>query len=66
MYQPGITRLPSLLFLFIFTLLLIGLTEYAVRHYPAHSKGNALNQFTDEITTNLPARLVRKDPQQGE
>lgn len=39
-YQPTITRLPSLTVLFLLTLALIGLTELAVRRFPAlHSEG---------------------------
>ncbi|KAL9634320.1 MAG: hypothetical protein Q9204_003047 [Flavoplaca sp. TL-2023a] len=34
-YQPTTTRLPSLLVLFLLTLALIGLTELAVRRFPA-------------------------------
>ena len=50
MYQPTITRLPSLLCLFLLTLALIGLTELAIRRLPAHdNSGFIKNVHTPEL-----------------
>lgn len=64
MYQPTITRLPSLLCLFLLTLSLIGLTELAIRKLPAHdSSGIVKNVQSGKIDGILADRLVRRLPQ---
>ena len=60
MYQPGITRLPSLLTLFLITLALIGLTEFAVRHYPHHERNGAVRKITEDGLAGAFARYAKR------
>lgn len=60
MYQPGITRLPSLLTLFVITLALIGLTEFAVRHYPHQSRDGAVRKITEDGLTGAFHRYAKR------
>ena len=65
MYQPAITRLPSLLCLFLLTLALIGLTELAIRRLPAHDNSGIIKtvQTRDLHPRNLKDLLaIRRLP----
>lgn len=68
LYQPEITRLPSLLFLLAFTLSLIALTELACRRLPpAMSNNGMMTTVAHKILSRriLDLRNPGSNPQQG-
>ncbi|KAL9035575.1 MAG: hypothetical protein Q9180_004791, partial [Flavoplaca navasiana] len=59
-YQPTITRLPSLIALFLLTLALIGLTEFAVRRFPALDAEGIVQTIHEKQQRHQPRlRLAR-------
>lgn len=58
LYQPTITRLPSLLCLFFFTLSLIALTELACRRLPPAQFDGVMMTIGDEILPRLARRVL--------
>lgn len=69
MYQPRITRLPSLTCLFLASLLLIALTELACRRLPAHNVNGIIHSVPQQVSANInaliSARWPKPNPQDG-
>ncbi|KAL8785769.1 MAG: hypothetical protein Q9213_003147 [Squamulea squamosa] len=60
-YQPTITRLPSLIVLFVLTLALIGLTELAVRRFPALDAKGIVQTIHEKQSRHEPQPILARD-----
>ncbi|KAI4190185.1 MAG: hypothetical protein LQ346_004970 [Caloplaca aetnensis] len=62
-YQPTITRLPSLIALFLLTLALIGLTELAVRRFPALDAKGIVQTIHEKQQRHEPRHILPRNAQ---
>ncbi|KAL8895479.1 MAG: hypothetical protein Q9207_008159 [Kuettlingeria erythrocarpa] len=60
-YQPTITRLPSLTALFLLTLALIGLTELAVRRFPALDAKGIVQTIHEKQQRHEPRHILPRN-----
>ena len=56
-FQPAILRLPSLLSLLVVTLVLIALTELAIRRLPSHSSNGFISSIQNAPAASIDALI---------